>query len=82
MSKWITASLDSVQFMQLLPVCCSCKRLFDALQPFICLHVYFIDCKCKIDSRHVYGLHNGIKLLYCVSVDCLIINVLTLYFDF
>ena len=41
------------------------------LQPLICLHVYFIDCKCKIDFRHVYGLARYIP-----------VRAVTLYFDF
>nr|DAM33962.1 MAG TPA: hypothetical protein [Caudoviricetes sp.] len=63
---------QSVQLMQLLPTCYPCKCLFDVLQPFICLHVYFINCKCKIDFRHVYGLYNSIGLLYCIPVYCFI----------
>nr|DAO32671.1 MAG TPA: hypothetical protein [Caudoviricetes sp.]DAP83559.1 MAG TPA: hypothetical protein [Caudoviricetes sp.] len=30
------------------------------------------SCKCKIDFRHVYGLYNGIGLLYCILINCLI----------
>ena len=62
---------QSVQLMQCLPVYYPCKRLFDVLRLFICLHVNF-DCKCKIDFRHVYGLYNGIGLLYYVQVYCFI----------
>ena len=62
---------QSVQLMQFLPVYYPCKRLFDVLRLFICLHVNF-DCKCKIDFRHVYGLYNGIGLVYYVQVYCFI----------
>ena len=65
-------SWQSVQLMQFLPVYYPCKHLFGILQPFICLHVYFIDCKCKIDFRHVYRLYNGIGLLYYIPVYCFI----------
>ena len=37
-----------------------CKRLFDVLRLFICLHVYFIDCKCKIDFRRNYVINYNV----------------------
>nr|DAG48903.1 MAG TPA: hypothetical protein [Caudoviricetes sp.] len=55
-----------------MPTCYPCKCLFDVLRLFICLNVYFINCNYRIDSRHVYGLYNGIGLLYYIPVYCFI----------
>lgn len=70
-------SWQSVQLMQFLPVYYPCKHLFGILRLFICLHVNFIDCKYKIDFRHVYGLARYIYR--CVYVP---VRAVTLYFWF
>lgn len=43
--------------------------LYGCLYAYMCI---FIDCNSKIDFRHVYGLYNGIGLLYYIPVHCFI----------